>query len=221
MFKINLLIIGTVFALWAGFTDNTKTGRTIKLSTATGSFLMPVEDVFMIAGRGLFVTGVIERGSIKSEDSIEIIGSGTSVKTVVKMIEVFRQSVKEAKQGESVGLLLSGIEKSQVTRGMIICQPGTAKAYTEFGCKLQLNTKEDGGRSTPVANKYRPQFLFRTALVSGEVYLPAGKETMQPGEDAEVNVILTTPTVMEKEMEFVIREGGKIVGKGKVVSVSK
>lgn len=219
MYKLNTILFTAVFALTGFNPDNNKSSFISHGSDET--FLMAVQDVFTVTGRGLLVSGVIERGVIRVGDTVELVGSpgGGVIKSAVKVIELFHKSVTEAKKGESVGLLFSNVESKDVLRGMVVCQPGTAKAYTEFKCKLHLNSKDEGGRTAPLTDKYRPLFVLRAAWVSGEITLPAGTQSLQPGDDAEVMVLLLVPTVMEKGMEFLIREGNRTVGKGKIVAV--
>jgi elongation factor Tu len=218
MYKLNAFLFAAFFSL-VGF--NAGKESSFSYSTSGEPFLMAVQDVFTVTGRGLLVSGVIEKGMIRVGDTVELVGSpaGGVIKAAVKVIELFHKSVSEAKKGETVGLLFSNVESKDVSRGMVVCHPGTAKVYSEFRCKLHLNSKEEGGRTAPVADKYRPLFVLRTALVSGEITLPAGTQSLQPGDDAEVMVLLLVPTVMEKGMEFLIREGNRAVGKGKIVSV--
>ncbi|MBK5270353.1 MAG: elongation factor Tu, partial [Bacteroidia bacterium] len=184
------------------------------------SFLMPVEDVFGISGMGTVVTGRIERGTIKAGDPVEVIGlSNDIIKSKVIRIELFNKSVAEANKGDNVGLVLNGVDKSTISRGMVICKPGSLKAYTEFKCQINLKTKDEGGRSTPVFDKYRPQFSFRTAIVSGEITLPKGMHQMKPGENALVSVKLSTPVALESNMDFSLREGSRIVGAGRITEL--
>ncbi|MEI9945127.1 MAG: EF-Tu/IF-2/RF-3 family GTPase [Chitinophagaceae bacterium] len=198
-----LLLIVTILSLLSLYAQN--------------DFIFPVEDVFTISGRGTVATGKIERGMIKTGDSVEIIGlSQNIIKSKITGIEAFNKVMTVAKSGDNIGLLLSGVPKEQVTRGMVICKPGAIKAYSNFKCQLQLLKKEEGGRSTPVFDKYRPQFIFYTATVTGQILLPAGTESMAPGDNATVTVKLIDPAAMLKDMEFVIKEGGRVVGKGKV-----
>lgn len=219
MYKLNTTLFAVLFALSGYYTDS----RRSPIASIMGEepFLLAVQDVITVTGRGLLVSGVIERGVIRVGDTVELVGSpnGGVIKAAVKVIELFHKSVTEAKMGESVGLLFSSIESKDVLRGMVVCQPGTAKAYSEFKCKLHLNSKEDGGRTSSIADKYRPLFVLRTAWVSGDITLPAGVQSLQPGDDAEVMVLLLVPAVMEKGMEFLIREGNRAVGRGKIVAV--
>lgn len=186
------------------------------------SFFMPIEDVFSIAGIGTVVTGKVEKGTIKVGDQVELVGlSDEMIIAKVYRIEMSNKTVTEANKGENVGLVLSGVDPSKVIRGMVVCAPSSVKAYSEFKCQLSLFTKADGGRSTPVFNKYRPQFGFYTALVSGEITLPEGKDQMQPGESGLISVKLSTSVALEPNMDFNIREGGRIVGSGKIIELIK
>jgi elongation factor Tu len=183
------------------------------------NFLMTVEDVFSISGRGTVVTGKIERGKIKVGDSIELIGfSSETIKAKVSGIESSMKMLSEAKKDDNVGLLISGVDRKQINRGMVICKPGTIKPYTDFSASIYLNTKSEGGRNSPVFDKYRPQFHFRNVDVSGEVSLLKGKESMNPGDSAIVTIKLVSPMALEKNMNFFIREGGRIVGKGTITN---
>lgn len=187
-------------------------------SLSQQDFLMPIEDVFSISGRGTVVTGKIERGIVRSGDLVEIVGlSESSIKSKVISIETFAQQLTEAKAGDNIGLLLSGVNSNDIKRGMVVCKPGSVKVFSVFKCDLKLATKEEGGRSTPVFNKYRPQFVFYTATVSGEVTLPSRIERMLPGDNVTVTVTLTDPAAMINGMQVSVKEGGRMVGKGKVV----
>ena len=208
-----------LFSLLAGISSGT--GKYLRMHISVqGSFLMPVEDIFNISGRGTVFTGTIERGDIKMGDTIEIVGSPVfTFKSRIRGINIGAQTVSEAKQGDKVGLLLSGIDISQVSRGMVIAAPGSIHAYTEFDCSIHLFTKDEGGRSTPVFDKYRPQFVFWTNTVTGEINLSKETESLKPGDDANVSVKLMAPSAMENNMEFIIREGGRTVGKGKLIKI--
>ncbi len=183
------------------------------------TFLMPVEDVFSISGRGTVVTGRIERGIIKVNEEIEIVGIRPTVKTVVTGIEMFRKLLDEGRAGDNCGCLLRGTKKEDVERGQVLAKPGTIKPHKKFKGEAYILTKEEGGRHTPFFNGYRPQFYFRTTDVTGVVTLKAGTEMVMPGDRVEVNVELIAPIAMEKELRFAIREGGRTVGAGVVTEI--
>ncbi len=182
-------------------------------------FLMPVEDVFSITGRGTVATGRIERGKIKVGDEVEIIGLGANRKTVVTGVEMFRKLLDEGVAGDNVGLLLRGVDKDEVERGMVIAQPGSITPHTKFKGEVYVLKKEEGGRHTPFFNGYRPQFYFRTTDVTGVVKLPDGVEMVMPGDNVNMEVELISPIAMEKELRFAIREGGRTVGAGIVTEI--
>jgi elongation factor Tu len=182
-------------------------------------FLMPVEDVFAIEGRGTVVTGRVERGVLKRTEEIEIIGFRDSMKTIVTDIEMFRKLLDEARAGDNVGLLLRGTKKDDVERGQVIAKPGSVKAHKKFKAEIYVLSKDEGGRHTPFFNKYRPQFYFRTTDVTGEITLPEGVEMVMPGDNIGLTVELITPVAMEKTMRFAIREGGRTVGAGRVSEI--
>ena len=185
-------------------------------------FLMPVEDVFSITGRGTVATGRIERGVTNVGDAVEIIGlKEAAVKSTVTGVEMFRKLLDRGEAGDNVGLLLRGIEKTDIERGMVVCAPGSITPHTEFKCEVYVLSKEEGGRHTPFFNKYRPQFYCRTTDVTGEVMLPAGVEMVMPGDNVALNVKLIMPVAMEKGMRFAIREGGRTVGAGQVTEIIK
>lgn len=184
-------------------------------------FLMPIEDVFSIKGRGTVVTGRIERGMVKVNDEIEIVGLKPTKKTVVTGVEMFRKMMDEGQAGDNVGCLLRGIEKDDIERGQVLAKPGTITPHTEFEAKSYILTKEEGGRHTPFMKGYKPQFYIRTTDVTGEVMLPEGKEMVMPGDTLNFKVKLTVPVAMEKDMKFAIREGGKTVGAGVVTEIIK
>ena len=179
-------------------------------------FLMPVEDVFNIEGRGTVATGRVERGILKKMDEVELIGLKDTVKTTVTDIEMFRKLLDEARAGDNVGLLLRGIKKDDVERGQVLAKPNSVKAHTKFKAEIYVLSKDEGGRHTPFFNNYRPQFYFRTTDVTGSVTLPEGTEMVMPGDNVSVEVELITPIAMEKTMRFAIREGGRTVGTGRV-----
>ena len=183
-------------------------------------FLMPVEDVFSITGRGTVATGRIERGVINSGEPVEIIGMGAEgLKSTVTGVEMFRKILDRGEAGDNVGLLLRGIEKSQIKRGMIICKPGTVKPHSHFKAEVYVLSKEEGGRHTPFFNRYRPQFYLRTTDVTGEITLPANVEMVMPGDNVTIEVNLLSTVALEKGLRFAIREGGRTVGAGQVTEI--
>jgi len=185
-------------------------------------FLMSVEDVFSITGRGTVATGRIERGRIKVGEAIEIVGLiEKPLSSTCTGVEMFRKLLDEGEAGDNAGLLLRGIEKNQIRRGMVICKPGSITPHTEFKCEVYVLSKEEGGRHTPFFNKYRPQFYFRTTDVTGEVELAAGTEMVMPGDNTSLTVKLIQPIAMEKGLKFAIREGGRTVGAGQVTEILK
>ncbi len=185
-------------------------------------FLMSVEDVFSITGRGTVATGRIERGRIKVGEAIEIVGlMEAPLASTVTGVEMFRKLLDAGEAGDNAGLLLRGIEKNQVRRGMVLCKPGSITPHTEFKCEVYVLSKEEGGRHTPFFNKYRPQFYFRTTDVTGEVELPTGTEMVMPGDNSALTVKLIQPIAMEKGLKFAIREGGRTVGAGQVTEILK
>ena len=184
-------------------------------------FLMPVEDVFTIQGRGTVVTGRVERGILKVNEEIEIVGLKDSTKTVVTGIEMFRKTLDEARAGDNTGLLLRGIEKEDVERGQVITKPGSVKPHTEFEAEIYVLKKEEGGRHTPFFKGYRPQFYIRTTDVTGEVKLPEGVEMVMPGDNIKIEAKLIAPIALEEGLKFAIREGGHTVGAGVVTKIIK
>jgi elongation factor Tu len=182
-------------------------------------FLMPVEDVFNIEGRGTVVTGRVERGILKKMEEIEIIGIRDTQKTTVTDIEMFRKLLDEARAGDNVGVLLRGIKKTDVERGQVLAKPGSVKPHKKFKAEIYVLSKDEGGRHTPFFSNYRPQFYFRTTDVTGSVALPAGVEMVMPGDNVSIEVELICPVAMEKTMRFAIREGGKTVGAGRVTDI--
>jgi len=182
-------------------------------------FLMPVEDVFSIEGRGTVVTGRIERGMVKIGDEIEIVGLRDTQKTTVTGVEMFNKSLQQGQAGDNAGILLRGTKKDDVERGMVLAKPGSITPHTEFDAKVYCLTKEEGGRHKPFFNGYKPQFYIRTTDVTGEVTLPAGTEMVMPGDTIELKIKLITPVAMEEQMRFAIREGGKTVGAGAVTKI--
>jgi elongation factor Tu len=182
-------------------------------------FLMPVEDVFSITGRGTVGTGRVERGKVKVGDKVERVGIRETRETVVTGVEMFRKILDDAMAGDNVGLLLRGIEKDELERGMVIAAPGSITPHTKFKGEVYILTKEEGGRHTPFFNNYRPQFYFRTTDVTGSVELPEGREMVMPGDNVTMQIELITPIAMDKELRFAIREGGRTVGAGVVTEI--
>jgi elongation factor Tu len=182
-------------------------------------FLMPVEDVFSISGRGTVATGRIERGIIKVGEEVEIVGLKPTAKTVVTGVEMFRKLLDEGQAGDNIGALLRGLKREEVERGQVLAKPGSITPHTKFKAEVYVLTKEEGGRHTPFFNGYRPQFYFRTTDVTGSVQLPEGVEMVMPGDNIGMTVELITPIAMEKELRFAIREGGRTVGAGVVAEV--
>jgi elongation factor Tu len=185
-------------------------------------FLMPVEDVFTITGRGTVVTGRIERGIVKVNEEVEIVGiRPESTKTTVTGVEMFRKLLDEGQAGENVGLLLRGTKREDVERGQVVCKPGSITPHTEFEAQVYILSKDEGGRHTPFFDNYRPQFYFRTTDVTGVVHLPEGKDMVMPGDNTEMKVDLIQPIAMEDGLRFAIREGGRTVGAGRVTKILK
>lgn len=184
-------------------------------------FLMPVEGVFTIEGRGTVATGKIETGQVKVGEPVELIGFGKNLKTTVTGVEMFRKTLTEGQAGENVGLLLRGVKKEEIERGMVIAKPGTINPHMKFKCKVYILTKDEGGRHSPFFNGYKPQFYFRTTDVTGVVTLPEGREMVMPGDSVELSVELIAPIAMDKDLRFAIREGGRTVGSGVVTEIIK
>jgi elongation factor Tu len=184
-------------------------------------FLMPVEDVFTITGRGTVATGRVEQGTIKVGDEVSLVGFGADKKTVVTGVEMFRKLLDEAQAGDNVGLLLRGVDKDEVQRGMVIAKPGSITPHTQFEGEVYVLTKEEGGRHTPFFPGYRPQFYFRTTDVTGSIELPAGVEMVMPGDNITLKGELITPVAMDDGLRFAIREGGRTVGAGVVTKIEK
>ena len=183
-------------------------------------FLMPVEDVFTITGRGTVATGRVERGVVKIQDEVEIVGLSTEKrKTVVTGVEMFRKLLDQAEAGDNIGVLLRGIQREDIERGQVISKPGTIHPHTKFKAEVYVLTKEEGGRHTPFFNGYRPQFYFRTTDVTGVIDLPAGVEMVMPGDNVSMTIELITPIAIEKGLRFAIREGGRTVGSGVVSDI--
>ncbi len=184
-------------------------------------FQMPVEDVFSITGRGTVATGRIDKGKVKVGDEVEMVGFGTDKKTVVTGVEMFRKLLDDGQAGDNVGLLLRGVEKDQIERGMVLAKPGSIKPHTQFESEVYVLNKEEGGRHTPFFKGYRPQFYFRTTDVTGNVELPGGVEMVMPGDNTKMTIELITPIAMEEQLRFAIREGGRTVGAGVVTKILK
>ena len=182
-------------------------------------FLMPVEDVFSISGRGTVVTGRVEQGVVKTGEEIEIVGIRETKKSVCTGVEMFRKILDTGEAGDNIGVLLRGVERTDVERGQVLCKPGSVTPHTKFEAQAYVLKKEEGGRHTPFFTKYRPQFYFRTTDVTGEVELPAGTEMVMPGDDAKFTVKLITPIAMNEKLNFAIREGGRTVGAGVVTKI--
>ena len=182
-------------------------------------FLMPIEDVFSISGRGTVVTGRIERGIVKVGEEIEIVGLRDTQKTTCTGVEMFRKLLDEGQAGDNVGVLLRGTKREDVERGQVLCKPGTIKPHAKFECEIYVLSKEEGGRHTPFFNNYRPQFYFRTTDVTGAVELPSGTEMVMPGDNVKLVVDLISPIAMEEGVRFAIREGGRTVGAGVVSKI--
>ena len=184
-------------------------------------FLMPVEDVFSISGRGTVATGRVEQGVVKTGEELEIVGIKETKKTVITGVEMFRKILDTGEAGDNIGALLRGVERTDIERGQVLAKPGSVTPHTEFEAQAYVLKKDEGGRHTPFFTKYRPQFYFRTTDVTGEVTLPSGTEMVMPGDDAKFNVKLITPIAMSEKLNFAIREGGKTVGAGVVTKIIK
>ena len=182
-------------------------------------FLMPVEDVFSITGRGTVATGRVDRGRIKVQEEVELVGFGATKKSVVTGVEMFRKLLDEGQAGDNLGLLLRGMEKTEIERGMVLAKPGSITPHTKFHAEVYVLTKEEGGRHTPFFKGYRPQFYFRTTDVTGNVELPEGVEMVMPGDNVQMTITLITPIAMEEGLRFAIREGGRTVGAGVVTKI--
>ena len=185
-----------------------------------GTFLMPVEDVFSISGRGTVVTGRVERGIVKVGEEIEIVGIVDTIKTTCTGVEMFRKLLDQGQAGDNVGILLRGTKREDVQRGQVLCKPGTIKPHTAFSAEVYVLSKDEGGRHTPFFNNYRPQFYFRTTDVTGAIELPEGKEMVMPGDNVSISVKLIAPIAMEEGLRFAIREGGRTVGSGVVAKIT-
>jgi len=184
-------------------------------------FLLPVEDVFTITGRGTVATGRVERGTVKVGDTVEIVGMGSSKQTVITGVEMFRKLLDQAEAGDNVGLLLRGVERNEIERGQVLAKPATIHPHTEFTAEVYVLKKEEGGRHTPFFNGYRPQFYFRTTDVTGTIELPQGVEMVMPGDNVRMTIRLITPIAIEQGLRFAIREGGRTVGSGVVSAIVK
>jgi elongation factor Tu len=184
-------------------------------------FLLPVEDVFSITGRGTVATGRIERGRVKVGEEVQLVGFGAEKRSVVTGVEMFRKLLDDGQAGDNVGLLLRGVDKKEIERGMVLAKPGSITPHTKFEAEVYVLTKEEGGRHTPFFKGYRPQFYFRTTDVTGSIELPAGTEMVMPGDNIQMTIELITPIAMEEQLRFAIREGGRTVGAGVVTKILK
>jgi len=225
------IVIGSALKAMQGDTSDLGEGSILKLAEALdayipepkraldGPFLMPVEDVFSISGRGTVVTGRVERGIIKVGEDIEIVGLRPTLKTVCTGVEMFRKLLDQGQAGDNVGVLLRGTKREEVERGQVLAKPASITPHTKFTAEIYVLSKDEGGRHTPFFNGYRPQFYFRTTDVTGSIELPAGTEMVMPGDNVSITVQLIQPIAMEEGLRFAIREGGKTVGAGVVAKV--
>jgi elongation factor Tu len=225
------VVIGSALKALEGDTSDMGEGAILKLMEAVDSFvqepvraidkpfLMPVEDVFTISGRGTVVTGRVERGVVKVGEEIEIVGFKATQKTVATGVEMFRKLLDEGQAGDNIGVLLRGTKREEVERGQVLAKPGSITPHTNFNAEAYVLTKEEGGRHTPFFNGYRPQFYFRTTDVTGVVKLPEGTEMVMPGDNINVVIELITPVAMDEGLKFAIREGGRTVGAGVVTKI--
>jgi len=225
------IVVGSALKALEGDTSELGEGSIAKLMEAVDSFIqepvraidkpfiMPVEDVFTISGRGTVVTGRVERGIIKVGEEIEIVGFRATQKTVATGVEMFRKLLDEGQAGDNIGVLLRGTKREEVERGQVLAKPGSITPHTRFSAEAYVLTKEEGGRHTPFFNGYRPQFYFRTTDVTGVVKLPQGTEMVMPGDNINVEIELITPVAMDEGLKFAIREGGKTVGAGIVTKI--
>jgi len=225
------VITGSALKALEGDTSELGEGAIYKLAEAMDSyipvpdrpvdqpFLMPIEDVFSISGRGTVVTGRVERGKVKVGDEIEIVGLKDTIKTTCTGVEMFRKLLDQGEAGDNVGVLLRGTKRDEVDRGQVLCKPGSITPHTHFECEVYVLSKEEGGRHTPFFNNYRPQFYFRTTDVTGAVELPSGTEMVMPGDNVKMTVKLIAPIAMEEGLRFAIREGGRTVGAGVVAKI--
>jgi len=227
------IIKGSALAAVEGTDDTTGKNSILELMKAVDEFipqptrpkdkpfLMPIEDVFSISGRGTVATGRVEQGVVKTGEELEIIGIRETKKTVITGVEMFRKILDTGEAGDNIGALLRGVEREDIERGQVLAKPGSVTPHTEFEAQAYILKKEEGGRHTPFFTKYRPQFYFRTTDVTGEVTLPSGTEMVMPGDDSKFNVKLITPIAMNEKLNFAIREGGKTVGAGVVTKIIK
>jgi elongation factor Tu len=225
------IVIGSALKALEGDKSEMGEGSIFKLAEALDSyiplpkraldqpFLMPVEDVFSISGRGTVVTGRVERGIVKVSEEIEIVGLKPTQKTVCTGVEMFRKLLDEGQAGDNIGVLLRGTKREEVERGQVLAKPGSITPHTKFQAEVYVLSKEEGGRHTPFFNGYRPQFYFRTTDVTGSAELPAGTEMVMPGDNVSITVSLIAPIAMEEGLRFAIREGGRTVGAGVVTKV--
>jgi elongation factor Tu len=225
------IIVGSALKAMEGDTSEMGEGAILKLMDAVDSFIkepvraidkpfiMPVEDVFTISGRGTVVTGRVERGVIKVGEEIEIVGFRPTQKTVATGVEMFRKLLDEGQAGDNIGVLLRGTKREEVERGQVLAKPGSITPHTKFNAEAYVLTKEEGGRHTPFFNGYRPQFYFRTTDVTGVVKLPEGTEMVMPGDNVNVEIELITPVAMDQGLNFAVREGGRTVGAGVVTKI--
>jgi elongation factor Tu len=225
------IVIGSALKALEGDTSDQGVGSIMKLAEALdsyipqperaidGPFLMPVEDVFSISGRGTVVTGRVERGIVKVGEEIEIVGLKATVKTVCTGVEMFRKLLDQGQAGDNIGVLLRGTKREEVERGQVLAKPGSITPHTRFTAEIYVLSKDEGGRHTPFFNGYRPQFYFRTTDVTGSIELPAGTEMVMPGDNISITVSLIAPIAMEEGLRFAIREGGRTVGAGVVAKV--
>jgi len=225
------IVIGSAKMALEGDTSEMGAGSIMKLAEALdsyipepkrlvdGPFLMPVEDVFSISGRGTVVTGRVERGIVKVGDELEIVGLKPTLKTVCTGVEMFRKLLDQGQAGDNVGVLLRGTKREEVERGQVLAKPGSITPHTKFSCEVYVLSKEEGGRHTPFFPGYRPQFYFRTTDVTGSVVLPEGTEMVMPGDNIGMTVTLIAPIAMEEGLRFAIREGGRTVGAGVVAKI--
>ncbi len=227
------IIQGSAKAALDGVNEELGRGAVLKLMAAVDSFipqparpldkpfLMPIEDVFSISGRGTVVTGRVEQGVVKVGEEVEIVGLKDTKKTVCTGVEMFRKLLDQGEAGDNIGALIRGVGREEVERGQVLCKPGSIKPHTEFTSEVYVLSKEEGGRHTPFFANYRPQFYFRTTDVTGEVVLPEGTEMVMPGDNVQLGVKLIAPIAMEQGLRFSIREGGRTVGSGVVASITK
>jgi elongation factor Tu len=225
------IVIGSALKAMEGDASDMGEGAIMKLAEALdsyipepkraldGPFLMPVEDVFSISGRGTVVTGRVERGVIKVGEEIEIVGLRPTQKTVCTGVEMFRKLLDQGQAGDNVGILLRGTKREEVERGQVLAKPGSITPHTKFSAEIYVLSKEEGGRHTPFFNGYRPQFYFRTTDVTGSIELPKGTEMVMPGDNISIDVTLIQPIAMEEGLRFAIREGGRTVGAGVVAKI--